>query len=365
MARQLIGQIVRRMAEGPRKTKGKQLLLHVGTGKTGSSSIQAALREADRRGYLKPLRYPNPFKNVHHEAITTLYKPFNQIPRSIRSFFASDDGDYATYVKNVRSAFERVLKRHDRLILSAEHLYNVDETAVRSLAGQLQRQGFVSVKVLLYLREPASLFLSQAQQRVKASTRFPDPNSQRTAYSDYVGRWKSAFDDVEVREFSPEFLTEGNVVYDFIQVMNRFFNLSITLPDKLVQRVNDSLSTEGIALVRAFRAQFYPESDNQVNHLTDEFIRLIQRCESEQLGVTRPRLKPSVLDRINFLHREEVVRLRMQVGEQFFPHFESPDEAVDRVAFQNQMADIFELDSNFDERVQRLNLAVTKRLMDS
>lgn len=365
MARELIGQVVRNMTKNSQDANGKQLLLHVGTGKTGSSSIQVVLRRADRRGYLEPLCYPNFFKKVHHEAITTLYKPFSLIPRAIRSGFSSDDEKYANYVKSIRSKLKRTLERHDKLILSSEHLYNIDETAVHSLADLLQKQGFESVKVLLYLREPASFFLSQAQQRVKASTRLPDPNSRRTAYSDYVARWKSAFSDVEVREFSPDFLVEGDVVSDFMQVVNRFFNVSITLPDKLVKRVNDSLSTEGIALVRAFRAQFYGEFDNQVNHSTDELIRLIQCCEGEGLDVTRPRLKSSVRDRINYLHREEVDRLRMQVGRNFFPHFEPPEVVVEDVAFENRMEDIFELDPNFDERVQRLNLAVTKRLMDS
>ena len=364
MAGKFIGRVIRTMAKDSHNRGGKKLLLHVGTGKAGSSSIQYAMRRADRRGLLKPVCYPGLLNKVHHEAITTLYKPFDRIPRAVRSLFASDDEDYAAYVKSVREAVEQIFRRHDRLVLSAEHLYNIDEASVVSLAEHLRQQGFESVKVLMYLRDPASFFLSQAQQRVKASFRLPDPNSRITEYSSYVARWKSVFDDVEVREFSPESLAEGDVVRDFIQVMNHYFGTSITVPDKLVRRVNDSLSTEGIALVRSFREQFYANAEHQVNKPTNELIRLIQHCEGQGLSVTKPRLKPSVRDRINFLNREEVSRLREQMGQNFFPGFEPPNEVVDSVVFKNRMADIFELNSGFEERVQRLSLSVMGRLLD-
>lgn len=363
MAGNVMDRVFRAVAKKPRKTADKKLLLHVGTGKAGSSSIQYAMRRADRRGLLKPACYPNPFNKVHHEPITTLYKPFSQIPRAIRSWFASDNEEYAAYTKTVNAALESLLKRQDQLVLSSEHLYNIDEASVHSLGERLRYHGFESVKVLLYLREPASFFLSQAQQRVKASCRLPDPNSRLTEYSSYVARWQSVFDDVEVREFSPEFLTEGDVVQDFIQVMNRFFETSLSVPDKLIRRVNDSLSTEGIALVRSFREQFYADAEHQVNTPTDELIRVIQDCENECLDVTKPRLKPSVRDRINFLHREEVDRLRAQLGQEFFPHFDAPGGRVDGIDFKNRMSDIFELDSGFDKRVQRLSLSVIGRFL--
>jgi len=365
MAGDVLSRVFRGMTKNSPGAVGKKLLLHVGTGKAGSTSIQYAMRRADRRGLLKPVCYPNPFNKVHHEAITTLYKPFNRIPRAVRSRFSSDNEEYAAYVKTVSEAVERLLKRHDCLVLSSEHLYNIDEASVVSLAERLRQQGFESVKVLLYLREPASFFLSQAQQRVKASCRLPDPNSRLTEYSSYVARWQSVFEDVEVREFSPEFLAEGDVVQDFIQVMNSFFNTHITVPDKLIRRANDSLSTEGIALVRSFREQFYADADHQVNKPTNELIRLIQRCEEEGLKVSKPRLKPSVRDRINSLHEEEVGRLREQLGQAFFPQFKPPKGAVDRVDFQNRMEDVFELGSGFEARVQRLSLAVIGRLLNS
>lgn len=358
----MVDELGDRSAQRP--ASGKKLLIHVGTGKTGSSSIQYTLRRADRRGYLKPVHYPNLFNKVHHEALTTLYKPFKGVPRAVRSLFSGNEQEYPAHVEQYRAAFKDALASHDKLVLSSEHLYTIDDAAVASLSELLREQGFDSVKILLYLREPASFFLSQAQQRVKASSRLPDPNTRMTRYSTYVKRWRSHFEDVEVREFSTEALTGGDVVHDFMEVLNRYFDVNINIPEKLIERVNDSLSTEGMALVRQFREQFYTKADNDLNKPTTELIRMIQRCESEGLALNKPRLKPAVVALVNRNHREEVDRLRAELGEAFFPRFESNDGAEDDIEFSNRVGDILELDPGFDERLQRLSLCVIKRLLD-
>lgn len=73
----------------------KTALLHIGTPKTGTTSIQHCLARAQADGCLGPVRYPS-WGGVHdhNECLLMLYRPFDELPLSVRKVYPKDDSRY-------------------------------------------------------------------------------------------------------------------------------------------------------------------------------------------------------------------------------------------------------------------------------
>lgn len=68
--------------------RDRRLLVHIGTEKTGSTSIQAALSRAETSGSLRPVRYPIIDGAGNHSALANLYMPRERMTLHSRTRYA-------------------------------------------------------------------------------------------------------------------------------------------------------------------------------------------------------------------------------------------------------------------------------------
>lgn len=95
----------------------KQLLLHIGTAKTGTSSIQGALANAQRRGALGDVVYPKAV-GANHNYLAALYQSPDRLQRLLASRKAADDEAFTARVARFREDVFAAIEQNDKIILS-------------------------------------------------------------------------------------------------------------------------------------------------------------------------------------------------------------------------------------------------------
>lgn len=227
--------------------------LHIGSQKTGSTSIQHTLKThtelLEKHGYL----YPKLGANHAHMALTCVPN-FPRARDALNQAAAKNKANPPT-LEDIQSAYRQNLEKAckaskaQNLILSSEHLFILTEDGIRELIEYLST---LAKKIIIigYVRHPAALAVSSIQQRLKGG-RFvmenfePKKVFRATArrletYSSVVGD-----DHMILRPFDRAQLYRANVVADFLKVVG--------VKDALLDQIllsfkNESLSYEAAML---------------------------------------------------------------------------------------------------------------------
>lgn len=222
------------------------LLLHIGPHKTGSSSIQKALRlhsasmEAQGVLHFSGQQYPA-------RALSTLFaRPNEAAHPSLRRQFADAGTARAWSLREWQTLEERVRKSDARLcILSSEHFATLPDLGpfFKRLHGM-----FSGISVIAYARDPARLYGSQIQQSVRGGRRLRDlgaPTEYRYPLARTLRKYVAQLDaeNIRVRRFERDHLFGGDVVTDFFSEIGRF--AKVTPPSPV--SVNESLPGAVIA----------------------------------------------------------------------------------------------------------------------
>jgi hypothetical protein len=219
-----------------------QCVLHIGTEKTGSTSIQQFLgnnrSNLARAGFFLP-KSLSPYKVVaNHEVLTTYALDAGKINDDLRRAAGVVSPDA---VVPYRARVDAELKREieaaapaDTLLLSNEHchsrLTSVDEIkTLKDWLGKFARQ----FRIVVYLRPQHDLAISLYDQALKAGycdidvlPMFAPQGGQwvEKLYFDYdalLMRWGAVFGDdrLDVRRYSRECLASGDVIVDFMSAI--------------------------------------------------------------------------------------------------------------------------------------------------
>lgn len=294
----------------------KKLLLHIGTGKTGSTTLQNALYSLRKEDKLDNIIYPRLLGKIHHNELCTLVMPHDRIRRDIRSKYRIEDSSYKDFVSNLKSKLEDETYSAENAVISGEYFCGFSKDEVSDFYSLLTAVGFEKIKIVLYYREVCSLYLSQIQQRIKGSSRFANPYTYKFNYREIYQRWSSVFEDVEVRSFSNETLKESDVTVDFIDVINRYFGAKITPPEN-VKKSNESLSVAGMLLQHDYRSKFYSNEDNVLYGDSNQLVKLINKVERIIDYKNKPTLKPEVRKAILYNNKEQLLWLKGELGIDF------------------------------------------------
>lgn len=220
-----------------------QVILHIGMHKTGSSSIQAALKDYDDG--------------------ETVYASFQERNHSIPIYtgFSSSMDDYHIwvnaglksdqikllrnqYIEHLKGELER--KDRKRLIISGEDIGVIDDNGKKKLISLLQSK-VKSVVLICYVRSPGSFSGSIFQQSVKRGLKsIPERISPKYRHRIELFREILGTDNVIVKEFSKGSLYGDDVVDDFIKT----FSLSEFCSNR--GRVNEGLSDSALKLLWCF-----------------------------------------------------------------------------------------------------------------
>ncbi|MEZ0578834.1 hypothetical protein [Nocardioides sp. MH1] len=233
-------------------------VLHIGTGKTGTTTIQGVLahsREALAEG---GTLYPRAFGNQRHLKFGFLVLPDRQLVRSSEWLRAGNaDLDPEEFRRRVRRRLRRELTPAvRRVLISEEGLYRRNAAAVERVRQFTDARGG-SVRILIYLRRQDDHLSSNYQQVVKGGgiARMADWASSDLHYMydyyDHLSRWRANIGPAAfvVRTFEPARFVRGSLVEDFIEAAGIEVDVTSLAP---AERRNESLCAGAVEILRLF-----------------------------------------------------------------------------------------------------------------
>ena len=292
----------------------KTAFLHIGTQKTGSTSIQACLVNAQTQGVLGSVCYPQWEDVRHHNRLNLLYRSHGEMVGTMREEFPSNDRRLRRARERYRRFFFGNLQAAGGAIISAESLCGFSPAQVAHFRADLEAVGYRDFHVVLYVRDPADFYLSRTQQMLRATPRDPtallsrvhdgagpdskiiiDPASFVYDFRRAIETWEMVFPGrVTVRRFQGG---REDVVRDFARLLDE--RMGITLPDITFQ-LNPTLSAEGMQILEEYRDTFWPGTVL----VKPDAVRLVGYLanSSEDIAQTKPVLKEEVAQRIRANH---------------------------------------------------------------
>ncbi len=267
-----------------------QIVVHLGTFKTGTSSIQAFLSR-NRAAFLdRGILYPDiPLGPAHH-ALFALFR--DTIPARIpRQLGLTPDAMRATGRRAWETVRREVALRKPAVTVLSSELFLMDPELAdfrrfRSLLEELS----TDIRPCVYVRAPAPYYLSYLQQNAKMSGEVspPRPIGLRRGVElveEGFGR------PMQIRAYEPAGFPDGDVVRDFVEDV-----LGTTVPEGVarIPRLNESLSAEAMSISVANRRVTCAGRDHQPVRAHQRLLDLISAIEREAGGVPRPRLRPDV-----------------------------------------------------------------------
>ena len=292
----------------------KTALLHIGTPKTGTTSIQKCLAEAERAGSLRPYCYPLYRDDLNHNRLTTLYLPHADLPQVWRAKHPRDDDGFQRARRRYRRFLFRRLRASDGAILSGESLSNyLTPPYAMQLRSDLESLGFKQFHVALYIRDAADFYLSSTQQVLKWSlyptTVVADPVSFRYRFRRIAENWEQTFPGcLLVRRYprSPQ----QDVLADFSSVMQGC--LGVGLP-QATARLNPTLSAEAMVVIEDYRQAVGPGAESLVIPGLDQLVAFLAQS-GQRIPQTRPALKSAVAEQIRSNHQQDAEYIRVRYG---------------------------------------------------
>jgi hypothetical protein len=272
----------------------RNLILHVGHPKTGTTALQSVLAANSEQLLINhAVLYPiktNPAKIKHSLAIPWLLGiEFEALRRAGRA-----SGDE---LKNLSKEFwESIVEEansssYQWLVLSGEGFWNIKR--LRSEQVNFFRSNLLKladrITISGYLKSPAPYFLSMINQKLRNFRSVPMPSPKQ--YQGPIEAWeKIGADNYEWRLFDRQALENNDIVDDFC---TRFLPETIStenLQRGTLEKSNESVSNEALALLEKI-ARMYPHlTEETIDYRRHKIIDILKSADQQIGGSKRPSL---------------------------------------------------------------------------
>lgn len=204
----------------------KTFVLHIGTEKTGTTSIQGFLSENRARLEEQGIFYPRSPGNHNHTALTVYALQKGRQGSIRRSSGVFGPEQVTTFRSRFLEAFDKELETSNAptVVFSNEHLSSrLSKDSEVARVKKLCDNYADRTKIIVYLRNQVDFLVSSFGTGIKSgSTRkFPFPLTKRRLRTmDYYGlvdRWQKIFgrENMIVRRFDPAHFVDGDLMSDF------------------------------------------------------------------------------------------------------------------------------------------------------
>lgn len=238
-------------------------VLHIGSNKTGTSSLQYSLDQSRDQlrsdGVLYPLAGTKATRetrksNTRQVGFRFAVRPLRSTPNGLESSFGLDGWrERWRYRREFRKAFDaecREIPEDGAVILSDEALFIFSDDATATGARRFLKRRFETIEIVVYLRRPDGFMAGAYSQAVKQGSTLSTDEFMRgrlheALYHQRLAPWIDAFgaDRIRARAYGSAWLRGGDVVADFANAVG------IRLGDGQANRVNQSLDPTGLALL--------------------------------------------------------------------------------------------------------------------
>ena len=193
----------------------KKIILHIGTNKTGTSSLQSFLAKnptfLDRNGFI----YPK-FGQIYYGHHEIAYGLSNKTVYG----FKLDPNAGQNFLNQINNLYKD--RPNHTVILSSEAFYSRNEPS--NIAKYLD--GF-NVKIICYFREYISYISSWYQQHISDSNFYGHINSffdqvkEQTEYEGFASQWVNAFgaNNFIAKSFDRTSLYKKDIIHDFFKIL--------------------------------------------------------------------------------------------------------------------------------------------------
>ncbi len=271
-------------------------IIHIGTEKTGSTTIQHFLR--DSRSFLQShgVAYPLTPGLVDHRQLAYYAKNvYKQEDAFIREHGLYSPERLAEWKTGFENQLQRELSQLDTsvhsVIFSSEHLHSRlwGESGIQNLK-QLLLPWFTEIEILVYLRRQDQVAVSGYSTKLKTGETpgeilnlNVDPKNHYYNYYVLLNKWSAVFgrNNVQVRLFDPTSFHNNDLISDFLAAAGISENQQWFKPRNL----NAKLSWQAQKLLLKYNYR-YPRFDRAgYNELNDKVReKLLQRLEARYQG---------------------------------------------------------------------------------
>jgi len=266
------------------------LVLHIGTEKTGTTSIQEFLKSN-----IDQLK-----KNGAYVPRVTMVGRGNQrwIPLFANNDKYSDDFIISQQFKNEEDRKEKISYKKKQfidecqgaanacntLILSSEHFQSRLRTLeeIQRLRNLVEEVGD-KILIVIYIRDPLKTAISLLSTSIKSGNTpntLPSPNNRYVEnicnHGQTIKRWKECFPGAKivVKRFDRKFLAKGDVVIDFC---SQFIDNFCEEEYEFAKPTNETLTLTGMALLRKLNVKFPCFVDNKPNPMRGQIAEFVMK----------------------------------------------------------------------------------------
>lgn len=270
-----------------------KLILHMGSPKTGTTSLQHGLHAIRSELANAGIFYPvSPWeKTGAHHILTALFGDWDNIKPVVQRNFHTLSEAHQAARDFISSARTKALETGcHTVLLSSELVFPNAGRSARDLLSAL-RTLTMDIQPVVYAREPADLYRSRLQQESKGGAFYP-PH--------VLLPYRRGIEDIEqafgvrslVRPYDRDQLIDGDIVSDFCKAV---LKLDLDLKDIPKFRENVSLSAEATFLLIAYGKYIEPFSgERDRSQIAAKHRAVIRTFVDSENRLTKLKLKPDL-----------------------------------------------------------------------